>query len=349
MLEGAVRESFERQAEACRALGSSFTSHVCRRLIEILDETTRTGARVVNWPGDPVEDALALRLCGGLHYLVLSASAKGLAALYPPADVRGAVLDAALRDVLEEHDAVLHDILSRAPQTNEVGRSGVLLGILLTIVNRTGKALDLLEIGASAGLNLWPDCWRYRLGNGLVYGQPDAALTLTTDWRGNLPETGIELPISGRAGCDLDPIDPSDPGERLRLLSYIWPDQPGRLSRARAALEFVSTSDVRVEKASAEEWLRRQLMRPGTPGVARVVLHSIMWQYLPPETRARIELLMGAAGAISTTDMPLAWARLEHNEMRGRAELLLTMWPGGRREHLGTADYHGQWAEWKAG
>ncbi len=85
-------------------------------------------------------------------------------ACYPPHDATTEQLRAVVTRVVEEHRTYIETFLSSAPQTNEVGRSGVLVGGFLQIAKETGLPLRLLEIGASAGLNAVWDRYHYQLG-----------------------------------------------------------------------------------------------------------------------------------------------------------------------------------------
>ena len=162
-----IAEAFARQGRACRALGSPFTGHLCERLPVVLAQSDGPVAQAVaTWPLDLDGSALALRLTGVLHRLVRAGLAPDLAALYPPQADTGPALDAALRDALGTHGGRLVEWLGSAPQTNEVARSAILLGGLLTIAQRTGHPLALREIGSSAGVNLSPDAYIYDFGAG---------------------------------------------------------------------------------------------------------------------------------------------------------------------------------------
>jgi hypothetical protein len=345
-LQGAVLRAFETQAENCDRLGSPFTAHLCRRLAVILDHGTALGRAVNDWPLDPAASALALRLCGALHGTVRAGRAPALARLYPPAPDTGPALDAALHAAIAEQGGNLLGMIESAPQTNEVARSAVLLGGLLTIAAETGLALALNEIGASAGLNLHPDCYRYDLGQGRRWGPEDAPLTIPCDWRGAAPPLDAPLDIASRAGADLDPIDPADANARERLLAYIWPDQTARLERTVAALTHAATHQVALARADAADWAEARLAEPPREGVARVLMHSIAWQYFARATQDRIAAALADAGGNATPDAPLAWLRFEPDGIRGSAAILLTLWPGGETRALGRGDYHGRYAEW---
>ncbi|HSF96213.1 MAG TPA: DUF2332 family protein, partial [Thermohalobaculum sp.] len=269
-----------------------------------------------------------------------------LAALYPPTGDMGAALDRALGGALG--GAVPVAWLDSAPQTNEVARSGVLLGGLLTIAARTGMPLALMEIGSSAGLNLHADCYRYDLGNARHWGAEGAGVRIASDWRGDAPPLGAALRVAGRTGSDIAPVDPGDPDQRERMLSYIWPDQPERLARAGAALAHAAAHGPAVTRADAANWVEARLAEAPPPGIARVLMHSIMWQYLPEETQRRISAAMQSAGASAGPETPLAWLRLESDGDQRTAPLSLTLWPGDETRVIGRADWHGRFVEWRS-
>ena len=338
-----VREHFRRQARACRELGSPFTATLLELAADRLDEATSFGRAVLGWPGNPGADGLALRFAGSLHGLVLSGAAPALARTYPGgrSEIDPAVLWAEVALALRVHAAVLLSGLQSPPQTNEVARSAVLLGGFSAIAAKTGRPLALLELGASAGLNLHWDAYGYTLA-GATWGPAAAPFRLEPDWRGVVPALG-PVEVRSRRGCDRHPIDPGDARDRLRLRAYIWPDQEARLARLDAALDHAARQDVRVERADAADWVAARLAeRPA--GATTVLYHSIVWPYLPSATRQRIEAALELAAAADET--PLAWLRMEPSADKSQAELLLTSWPGRISQRLAHADYHGRWVHW---
>lgn len=172
-------------------------------------------------------------------------------------------------------------------------------------------------------------------------------MTIRCDWRGELPPLSAPLEIVERAGVDIRPADPSDPEARARMLAYVWPDQIERLARLEAALSYAASQPWRVERASAGDWLEAKLDSPQPAGRTRVVMHSIMWQYMPADAQARIAVLIAEAGERAAADAPLAWLRMEPDARKGSAAVTLTLWPGGEERILGRADFHGRWAEWR--
>lgn len=341
-----VLETFRFQAAACRSLGSPFTATLCDLLAERLTDSSRFGARILNWPETARADAIALRAAGALHALVRSGRARDLAALYPPLEAKPDQLWEAIQSAIDKHDDFLHDFLDSPPQTNEVSRSSALLGMALRLAERFRKPLALYEIGASAGLNLAFDTYRYLLGDDLEWGAGNALVNIESEWRGDLPPLEAPLEIVSRAGCDRNPLDPHNPESVERQLAYIWADQHNRIGRVSAALSAAATMPYAVEKADAADWVEAQLAQTPEPGVVRVFFHTIVWQYLSPEKRERIAQAFETAGATATEDAPLVWMYMESEDHPAGAVLKQTVWPGGTQETLGLADYHGRWVDW---
>lgn len=337
--------AFDRQAESCKKLDASFTAHVVETLAQELRDGGPLARLMPDWPGDPYAHAVPLRLCGALHALALDPDSS-LGALYPP---RASTLDRdafvrELNGALRSDRAFFERMLQQPPQTNEIGRSAVLLGGFAEIARDTGLPLALLEIGASAGLNLRWDRYRFELGLH-AWGAPASPVRITSQWRGSPPVLPPTIDVAERAGCDQAPLDPRAQTDRRSLLSYCWPEQRERVARLTAALELASADDLAVERADAAQWLGKQLAH-SRPGVATVVYHSIVWQYLAEDTRKAARAAIEQAGARATNRAPVAWLALEF-EAEGRPpELTLTQWPGGARRRLATSHPHGAHAEW---
>lgn len=344
--EARAREEFAGQANGCRRMGSDFTALICELLRDRLDATSRFGARILNWPGEPRADAVALRAAGGLNALARSGRDRNLTALYPPNRPEPEALWRGLAHAITEHDAFLAAYLDSAPQTNEVKRCAVLLGGALMVASETGLPLDVIEIGASAGVNLGFDGYRYELG-GRVWGVPTASVTIRSEWRGALPPLDAPLAVAARRACDLNPLDPGNPEHRDRVMSYIWPDQSDRIATTQAAFDAAARQPWRVEQADAAEWVEARLAAPQEHGQTRLLMHTIMWQYLPEATKRRIEQAMANAAATATKEAPLAWLRMEADGQPGSAAVTLTIWPDGSEREIARADFHGRWVEWR--
>lgn len=341
-----IADAFRVQAEACRGLGSAFNALVCDLLRERLTADSGFGRRIRDWPGHPVGDALALRACGGLHALSRSGECPALTAVYPPSAADGPAVWDGIAAAIAGHDAFLDGYLDSPPQTNEVSRSGMILGGCLTVAAEVGLPLEVYEIGSSAGLNLGFDGYRYDLGVG-TWGSTESGVRIVSRWDGSAP---LDAPLSvvHREGCDRNPLDPASPDDCARLLSYIWPDQSDRLERIAAALRAAAAARRQVARADAADWVEDRFAGPGTPGRVRVLMHTIVWQYLPADTQRRIEAAIQRAGAAATADTPLAWLRIEPDGVPGSAGIRVTLWPSGTTRLLGRADYHGRWSQWNA-
>ena len=347
-MTAAVRAMFLAQAAGCDSLGSPLTARVLRLLAEAMVPGHAIEDRVLGWQGNlsRAGDALALRLAGGLHGLVLRGDTPDLAAFYSaPEAVSDAEATALLLTVIRAHPAVLHRWLDRPPQTNEIRRSSVLIAAGHWLTERLGLPLVLSELGASAGLNLLWD--QYALEIGAHFGPKQASIRLHPLWQGDLPPK-IAPQIAARAGVDLQPLDPVR--DRIRALSYIWPDQTERLARTAAGLEAVAAWDGRlVQQGDAIEWLERRLAEP-LPGRLHLVYHTIAWQYFPSAAQARGLALLEAAGLRATPAAPLAHLAMEADAEEHGAALTLRLWCGGPVQEifLGRADFHGRWVEWYA-
>ena len=348
----AVLAAFGQQIAWCRNLGSPFTAEVVSALADDIAAGGTTAGLVDGWPDDPVADALPLRLAGALHALALSGDNARLAGHYPSVTAASPEIDrpalrAAILASLAERADIVRAFIASPPQTNEVGRSAVLLGGFLRIAATTGLPLRLLEVGASAGLNLLWDRFRYHVGTAR-WGDQASPVLLAPEWSGPTPPVAEPLRVAERRGCDIAPIDLEDPAQRLRLRSYVWADQTERLRRLDGAMTLARAAGTRVERADAADWVEART-RERAEGRVTVLYHSIMWQYLPPATRAAVTKTMKRAGERADAAAPLAWLRFEPDDRQGPPDLRLTTWPDRRDERLATAQAHGGQMTWLVG
>lgn len=338
------REHARAQATACAALGSPFTARLLTLVADRLVPGGAVADRLLHWPGARLAaDAVALRLAGALHYLVLSGMAPMLARLYtnsPESDRQAwRVIESALR----QHDAAICAMLDSAPQTNELRRSAVLIAAAHWLTARYQLPLVLSELGSSAGLNLLWDHYGLSIP-GQTYGPSEPVLTLSPDWSGPLPPLAPPL-IRARAGVDLNPLDPV--ADRLRLRAYIWADQHERHTRTDAALKLAAEKRPDIARGCAIDWLERRLAKP-IPQAIHLVYHTVVWQYLHPDLQERGEALLARAGSRARTDEPLVHLAMEGDDEGPGAGLRLHLWPEDRVIALGRADFHGRWVTWHA-
>jgi hypothetical protein len=354
----ALLAAFAQQVQWCERAGAPFTARVLARSQRWLEGDAAAHQHLSALSADPLAGAVALRWAAALHGLAL----RGLAPwceLWPPAtagvgaaldEALDAAIDAAIQRAWHDQRPLLDTTLASPPQTNEVQRSAALLPGLLRVAERTALPLALLEIGASAGLNLWCERWRLDAG-AWAWGDPAAPLTLRPEWPGGPPPLGAPLRVLQRAGCDVAPLDITQPEHALRLASYVWAEQrerAGRLHRAQAAAAgWMRAEGLRVRAQPAADFVAAQLARRPRHAVT-VLMHSVMWQYLGSDEQLRIGRAMQEAGAQASAAAPLAWLRMEPPQPDLRMELRLRLWPGGDDELLAHAHPHGQKVEWLA-
>lgn len=337
--------TLEWQATHCERNNAPLTGRVLRAFVPLVGGGTQVAARMRHWPGLSLEDALPLRLAGGVHYLWLTGADDRLGPVYRDEVAEQGAVNAIIAAVVERHDMALLPWLDGPPQTNEAGRSAGIMAGLLWLSGRVGPRFEMNEIGASAGANTMMDRYAYDLG-GVCVGPADSPVMIRPQWRGAAPPDA-RVAITHIEGCDQTPIDLSDPAAALRLRAYVWAENTERLARLDGVIALARSAPPRLTRADAADWVEQRLAMPQEAGVTRVLYHSIVWQYLGDERRARITAAMEQAGARATADRPLAWVMLETNRATFRHELRVRYWPGdGQPVLLGAAHAHGAWVEW---
>ncbi|MFT4157598.1 MAG: DUF2332 domain-containing protein [Microbacterium sp.] len=145
--------------------------------------------------------------------------------------------------VLARADEVVAECSARRLQTNEPLR----LAPLLPVLSEIDGPIALLEVGASAGLCLYPDRYSYRMtdSSGVVRRALDPAdgvsrVVLESTVESQLPP--MRMPqIVWRAGIDLFPLDAADERDRRWLQALVWPGEDGREQRITAALDITAS------------------------------------------------------------------------------------------------------------
>ncbi|MFG1603500.1 DUF2332 domain-containing protein [Actinoplanes sp. NPDC049265] len=212
-------------------------------------------------------------------------------------------------------ERVAAEILARATQTNETGRSALLMPVLASLP----QPLALIELGASAGLNLYPDRYAYRYNDHTIgTGTPLLDCTVT----GDLPLPDALPTVVWRAGCDRNPLDVTDPADRAWLDALIWPEHTDRRDRLHAAAETARTDPPHLIRADLLDALP-ELIAQAPEGATVVVFHSAMLYQVPQPDRDRFLALIRelpvhwisieAPGAVPFDDLPPAPANLAHN------------------------------------
>jgi hypothetical protein len=230
------------------------------------------------------------------------------------------------------------EMLTRATQTNEIGRCALLLPVLAALP----QPLALLEVGASAGLNLFPDRWSYAYGKHLIgSGEPLLSCAAT-----GFDPPAVRPRVIWRAGLDLAPRDVTDPTDAAWLDALIWPEHDERRARLRAARRIVAAEPPLLLAGDLVDDLPALAAR-APAGATLVVFHSSVLYQVPVERRRAFVSLV--------RDLPGHWVSVEGAAVMGYEGLPV---PPGETLHnvlaldgrpLAWAGPHGQSLSWFGG
>jgi hypothetical protein len=229
------------------------------------------------------------------------------------------------------------------------------------VADRLGAPLGLVDVGCSAGLNLFCDRYRLDYGPAGATGPEAAPVRIECGVLGDAPPIASSLPaIAARTGLDLDPVDVRDQDATRWLLACVWPDT-GRLPRTRLALEEARRDPPRIAQGDAVDGVTDVVL--GLPDDATaVVTTSWMLAYLSRERRRAFADALAAA----SQDRPIAWISAEgagvvdrfagtdppSDDQGMEASILgLVVFRGGAvetSELLGFVHPHGNWIDWRA-
>jgi hypothetical protein len=307
------------------------------RIAAILRRCTMEQPVLALLPEDVTWDA-PHRLLAAVQWLTLS----GEAGPFLEADDGWQAFHAAI----EQHgDRIAGFVREQGIQTNEVQRCFVLLPAFLTVSRIAGRPLDLIELGAAAGLNLCWDRYRYRYQAG-AWGPTDAALALTGTEGTPVPAELLagQVVVRRRQGIDLQPVDiRSQAG--LRLLESFLLDDRIRVERLRAAARIVRRDPPEIIEGDYVDLLPELLLSRGDDAQT-VIYQKLSSIYLPDDRLARLLEVIDEAGA----DGPLAWISTptppEHGERRGDYPVELTIWPGPQSRTVARMNVTGDRLEW---
>jgi hypothetical protein len=227
-------------------------------------------------------------------------------------------------------------------QTNDVGRSGSLLGGFFAVAAHAGLPIRLLELGSSAGLNLLWDRYRYEWRGG-GWGDPASPVRIPDVFVEGAPAVPEAISIADRAGCDPLPVDVRTAEGRMTLRANTWADQLDRMRRLEAAMGIASTVPYQIDQARAGKWLETRLAELPA-GQVTVVFHSVVWPYLDAMERRQITEVIENAGTRASAAAPLAWLRMEPGGME--AEVRLRIYPGFDERVMAACGFHTPAVRW---
>lgn len=305
-------------------------------------------------------------LLAAVHDLLLSGLDHPLSACYPTVvdEPTGTPHEAAdlFVDLCRRHqDLVVALVASRSTQTNEIGRSAALRPVLVHLARRHGL-LGLVEVGASAGLNLWFD--RYRVDYELAGATHEAGpSTSTVRLRCGLVDDA-DLPlapdpdVAGRVGLDRSPVDLADPIQDRWLLACTWPDELERFHRLQAAIQLARTEPSPVVRGDAVDDLATHVLAVPTDAHP-VVFHSWVLSYLHEDRQRAFAAEVARLGRLR----PLSYVWMESRDLvpglpaperaverEGATEVVLVEHGHGdaRPVRLAEMHPHGRWLHWQA-
>ena len=194
--------------------------------------------------------------------------------------------DGLRRVLLEQEPEVRATVMARATQTNEVGR----LATLAPVMGLVDGPLALVEVGASAGLCLYPDRYDYAwppVGELRGSGGP----VLRADATGPVPVPVVHPEVAWRGGVDLNPLDVADPDAMAWLDNLVWPEQEERRQRLRTAIEVARADPPTLRRGDLLDHVEG-LVAEAAPHGTPVVFHSAVIAYLEVVERERFHDLM---------------------------------------------------------
>jgi hypothetical protein len=306
----------------------------------------------------PPEAHLPPALLGAVHYLLLDGLDHPLADVY--AGRSGADPGPLFLEVCHTHRDEISDLLAfRQVQTNDCGRSALIGPGLTWIGEQIPGPFSLIDVGASAGLNLLCDRYRLDYGDHGASGPADSPVVAACEVLAGHPVIADRLatPIS-RIGIDRSPIDLGDATDARWLLACVWPDT-GRLARTEASIRLAQADLPTVLEGDAVERLP-SVLAGLEDGTTAVVVTSWAFAYFSLDQRQRFTDLLTEA----SYRRPVAWLSADGaGTVEGVADPSLTDASGAQAHVLGAVLFdqgaahptllavvqqHGGWIDWRA-
>lgn len=307
----------------------------------------------------PAQKHLPVLVLTAIHYIALGGASDPLAAVYrdtaaglPEQDVLAEQLDSFIRAHAEEMAAL---IAGRRTQTNEVNRSAVIAPAMRVAARLASGPFALIEVGASAGLNLHYDRYAVRYSDGRAAGPESSPVHLECELRGDLlpPLDGQPAPVS-RTGLDLDPVDVRDEEQVRWLRACLFPDQPARAARLAAAIGVAQQHATPLHSGDLFDVLP-PLVEAVPRTVTPLIMHTWVLAYVPHRLGDFADLLTDLA---RRRGGPLLWlgaewpdalpGRDKEPEDEGTVYALAEVTGGSTTwRTLANAHDHGTWMTWR--
>ena len=284
------------------------------------------------------------------HWLLLKGAHHLVSAFYP------SIAGASTRDddpyphfksfCLEHRQEIIALISTRLVQTNVIKRCASLMPAFTTVALRSkGKPISLVEIGASAGLNLLWDRYGYSYGDGLPCGDPASPVQVSCTLRGrHRPSVPDVLPaVVSRLGLDLNPINLNDPQATRWLIALVWPEREDERELLEAAIENARPDPPAVIPGDALELLP-DVLKTVSQDSALCLFHSHTLNQFSPDARARWWEVVEKLG--SERDVYVVSQEVERGVEHAALDLTSIEDGAMERRRLANCDSHSNWLEW---
>lgn len=242
-------------------------------------------------------------------------------------------------------DRIFAVLRTRRTQTNEVARCATILPALALLP----EPLAVIEVGASAGLCLLYDHWRYHYTGASIdqrIGPASSPVTLFCEVNGDVPLPAAVPTIAWRAGLDVNPLDAREPADRRWLQCLVWPEHHDRARTLIAALDVAVDVAPRIEEGHLLDDLPA-LIEQAPAGVTLVVVHSATLSYLGQHDRDTFTAIISRHGAhrLGCEDpgvLPELTPQLPADVHGGGQQHVLSL----DNRVLGLAHFHGRTLTW---
>lgn len=284
-------------------------------------------------------------LLGAVHLLLLQGAEHPLRSYYRSVVGSDAVArpDKGCADAFVDfccaHADEIRDVTGeRLVQTNSVRRALALWLGMNFVAGSVAGPVHLIEVGASAGLNLLFDRYAYRVGKH-IFGDVESPVKVTADLRGDreLGPASMIPSVASRLGLDLNPLQTSHPRDREWLRALVWPDEHERLQLLDSALSIATNSTIAVRPLDVTTV--NTPIDLGLPDEeTRVLFHSATRMHVPPELQDRFDKgvdFLGSGGPAYLITMEATGD--------GRAGVLRVRAPDGVVHDLLELDGHVTW------
>ena len=296
------------------------------------------------------EQPAPMALLAAVQYLLFSHPDHRLAAFYPSIDGVTRPIDdttyPAFTAFCHAHESEIRELIAtRRVQTNTVRRSACLLPAIEYVSQAVGRApLGLVEIGASAGLNLLWDRYSYRY-DGRTVGGEMSPVEIECELRGAIePPLPDEIPpVGSRRGIDLHPLDATDAADRRWLDALIWPEHDTRRANVRQAAEIAADQPPTIREGNVLDSLNDVVDR--VPADQPLCLYNsyVLYQ-LSDAQRADLYALVSELGR----QRDIYWLSCEWAMEIATPTITLYRYENGVHsvELLAEFHGHGEWLDW---